>query len=611
MKLAHKILLFAIAPILGGGLAISYKDSLTAQRLLLELKDDEARNELSHLEAYIRNFFESTVLDLRLLANQPVMQTGDVDAILKYLRDQYPRFSKRMESLAWNHVSGRVNDIHGIQLDVSQRYYWPQLLRGEFVISKALPHPLKQSPNVIIIAPVFRNNAVVGGVAAIVPIQELLHDLLSKHPERKGNIYLIDEDGQIFSKHTASMRRDEMLMFTSPTSSGIDRHIVEQQGDTAEPKLIDVAGVPTLVYYRPLPPTKWTLALAIQKDELTAPAEQIRRWDLIFFAVGVPLALILMIALNRVFLRPIRILMRAHRKVSSGDLSVAIEEGRDDELGELTQAFNQMVQSLGAAEKKREQTEKALQLAQRQAESAGDAKSHFIATMSHELRTPLQGISGASDLIDALSEDPEVRQYIRIVRQSSQNLGALINNILEISRLSAGKASIFVERFRPRDLLVGLQQDYQNRAKKKAIQILLEDCPEANQLFEGDRGKIRQILQFLLDNALKFTPQGTVSLSITVSPTKMDDKQTVCFSVQDTGIGIKDSDRAQIFTPFFQVESAYDRTYPGSGLGLTIAEKLADLISGHVRVASTLGAGSTFTLEVSLSTASEIGGEPA
>lgn len=151
-------------------------------------------------------------------------------------------------------------------------------------------------------------------------------------------------------------------------------------------------------------------------------------------------------------------------------------------------------------------------------------------------------------------------------------------------------------RFRPSDILRELEQGYRKKAEKKNI--ILHVRPGDNaQVFMGDSAKLRQILEYLLDNAIKFTPRGEVTLSMIMSAQPTRKSQTVRFSIEDTGIGIEAEKLTQIFEPFFQT---CERTDPGAGLGLTIAQKLAELIHGHISVTSTAGKGSVFTLEAPL-----------
>ncbi len=246
------------------------------------------------------------------------------------------------------------------------------------------------------------------------------------------------------------------------------------------------------------------------------------------------------------------------------------------------------------------------------AEKASLAKNEFVANISHELRTPMNAILGMSDL--ALNEDlsPLVREYLRIVKTNAHSLLELLNEILDYSRLEAGKFVIEATPFSLADLVLGVQQTMGWRAAEKELDFAVNVAADIPATVIGDPLRVRQILINLLGNAIKFTDQGQVNLNVTMQAAHAGEAK-VRFDVVDTGIGISAEDQRRIFAPFAQADSSMTRRYGGTGLGLTIASDLIRAMGGTLSLQSELGAGSTFSFEVTLPVqpVSESAGKPA
>lgn len=236
----------------------------------------------------------------------------------------------------------------------------------------------------------------------------------------------------------------------------------------------------------------------------------------------------------------------------------------------------------------RQQFEAELKQAKEAAEAANQAKSTFLSHMSHELRSPLNTLLGYAQLLTRSRNLTAIeREYLEVLNRSGDHLSQIINDVLSLARIEAGRVTLKEEAVHLPDLLVNLQSVFQMRAEAKELQIRLA-AANAPTWIEADEGKLRQVLINLLDNAIKFTEQGSVTLSVGFSSPKF-----LQFAVTDTGVGIAPADLDVIFEAFMQTEVG-EQSQQGSGLGLTITARLVQLMGGEISVTSEVGQGTTF-----------------
>jgi PAS domain S-box-containing protein len=232
----------------------------------------------------------------------------------------------------------------------------------------------------------------------------------------------------------------------------------------------------------------------------------------------------------------------------------------------------------------RARTRRELVKSKEAAQEASRAKSEFLATMSHELRTPLNGIMGMLQLMHTTQVTGEQAEFLDQAMQASRNLTRLLGDILDITKVEAGKLTLANEIFRPADILETMSQTFEPQAGEKGLTLRMDLDPQTPDALAGDPGRLRQILFNLLANAVKFTPQGDVELSVSPLSRVRPGRQRLLFTVSDTGIGMSDEDLAKVFDPFTQVDGSYTRRYGGSGLGLAIVQRLVSLMGGHLAV---------------------------
>ncbi|NDV20465.1 transporter substrate-binding domain-containing protein [Pseudodesulfovibrio sp. JC047] len=289
----------------------------------------------------------------------------------------------------------------------------------------------------------------------------------------------------------------------------------------------------------------------------------------------------------------------AHRVASAGLIIliltvIGFSFWRWISVSRLNTQLQQSMDELVETQTQLQAREAQLITAKEHAEAASTSKSEFLATMSHELRTPLNGIMGMLQLMTLEKLEPTHTEYVETALQSCKNLARLIGDILDLSKVEAGKMELALIPFNPKHLLESVRDSVVQLAREKELTLSLtldDDVPEC---VIGDPARLRQVLINLVGNAIKFTEQGTVSIEVTQHPSQTVKTTRLIFSVSDTGIGIPEAMQQEIFGAFTQV-SGTAKAFQGTGLGLHIVKQLVTLMDGDIAITSTEGHGTTIT----------------
>jgi signal transduction histidine kinase len=310
---------------------------------------------------------------------------------------------------------------------------------------------------------------------------------------------------------------------------------------------------------------------------------------------------IILAYLHRSIFQPLTQIQRAMKRYARGEEEARVPALSTGAVGVLGEHLNRLLEAVEVAKARVEGQRQEISNARDEAERANRLKSEFLATVSHEIRTPLNGIMGMAQLLVGLKLAEKPGRFAQIILDSAGSLLTLINDILDLSRIEAGKLAVESVPFSLHRVLSEVAELMAHRARDKRTDVVLDVSPEVPEHVLGDPHRLRQVMLNLAGNGVKFTTGGTVCISAEVLQKMSGKPERIRLSVRDTGIGISSEAQKNLFTKFTQADSSTTRNFGGSGLGLVISRQLVKLMGGSISFDSKAGMGSHFWIEIPLS----------
>jgi signal transduction histidine kinase/ActR/RegA family two-component response regulator len=611
-KLFWRFFLLSLPLLAAGGMIVS---SFAQQQLRKEASENlaaVAAAKAGKIETYAR----SKLNEIEFIASQPYMPTllapgqvspekqslfvylqsiGDFSNIYLFSPNGHLVFAQDNGNTSNPELSRTVNRTR-------------TLLSAE--ISDYTPDPVTHTPAIYVSAPVFGPGRSLAGVVAARLSNDEIYSVVDDYSNlgRTGETVIAqaEPDGIVV---VAPLRHQPHAAFhlkfsTQDAPSSIAAAV---EGMRIQAVTTDYRGQKVLAVSRYLPSLGWGLVVKMDTDEIFAPAANLRHG---MWIGGLVLVLLFFIGAQvtaQSLNHPLRILTDAARKIELGDLSTRVDmHSRKDEFKYLGQTFNAMIRQIQDATQKLRETNESLEqkVASRtedlkiktaEAERANRAKSEFLANMSHEIRTPLNAILGyAQILFRDGGLHPFQRDAIGTIIKSSDHMLMLINEILDLSKIDAGRMELFPGDFNLRKTIEEMEDLFQPECEEKGLGLRMQfDGDEHAFPVHGDEGKVRQVLINLIGNAVKFTQQGSVRVLIRKGAANL-----VTFEVIDTGPGIPAALHELVFEPFQQ--GPQPNTVGGTGLGLAIAKKQVEVMGGNLLLESPAAGGARFHFTIPL-----------
>ena len=564
------------------GVSVAYFVFQTEQQAWQGRQEEAARNAAKTVQVFIQN--EEDILHFVGLLSRGYLSTSP--RAMNDILERNPALLEIVRADSRGRISSAVHQDSAILANlftISQSQWFLEAIAGHTYLS-SVHISANHEPYLIIAVP-----ASDGGVVAARLRMTVLWDVVADiHFGATGRAYVITREGRIIA-HT----NPQVALANTSIADRPEFKAIEQNPNlTWSDSYVNFEGTPVVGTISPVPDTPWLIVTELARSEaftVTKTALVLLGGGVLIF--GLLVGLISVPLLERLILKPMEQLRDGAEKIGQGDLSYQIDIARQDEVGQVALAFNNMTHQL-------QERERELVVARDHALQASRLKTELLARVSHELRTPLGAILGFTEMLQIEVFGPtneEQRQIMTQVIQSTQYLTTLINELLDQAKLEAGQLKLNIIPFNPVDLVKDVQAKMNVLAQVKSLTLNTKISGNIPTILSGDPIRLQQILVNLISNSIKFTDRGSIQINLS-----MPDNHHWAIQVSDTGLGIPLTAQTLIFEPFRQADGSITRSYGGTGLGLSIVKQLVTLMGGQITLESRVGQGSTFMVTLPL-----------
>ncbi len=482
-------------------------------------------------------------------------------------------------------------------------------------------YPPSDAQAAFLAAPVMKNGHLVGVLASQIS-NDRLFDLMQGHAglgETGETLVAVNSGNHAVLasplRHDSEGAFRKRILIGSTDFTPVQKAVLGLRGSGMA---LDYRGERVLATWRYVPAMGLGMVVKVDTDEVFAPIEKLKSRILTAGFVLMLGALVAGTFASRSLAVPVIQLAKATRKFAAGELNTRVAVGSQDEIGQLASSFNTMASHLEQAigqrdteinERRQPETDlndhvialesanKALEQLNISTEAANQAKSEFLANMSHEIRTPMTAILGFTDLLLDNLDKAENIDAVRTVKDNGNYLINLINDILDLSKIEAGKIDVERIECSAHEIVADVASLMRVRSAAKGLPLGVRFDGPLPQTIQSDPTRLRQVLINVVGNAIKFTETGSIRI-VTRMLNEAGEEPRLQFDVIDTGIGIPDGAIEKLFLEFTQADNSTTRKFGGTGLGLTISKRLAEALGGEISVSSSVGKGSTFSITV-------------